>query len=307
MLETSNRASIGSFAWVIALLIGGLIATAAWEFYARGVSPNFFAPGAAAEAADDLTDATPLGEGEENNVAQLGEGDENNVAPLGEGEENDAAQLGEGDENDVAPTGDEAFLDDEAAPAEPAAAAVEATTAPEITGFAGMIAGVLGKETIPGLALSVPDLVSALAAKMEFNLPADEYASFDLAGEMFVIDMPMIVNLALGVILLPLLYMLIVRPIFFFLPWIILGPLFGALVFALFGYVVNGILLEQTPFFGLLGMDTAAAATDNAAAVPAAVADFAEDEGFDKGLSWLIGDVVYGLFLGLFARIIAGR
>ncbi len=230
MLETSNRASAFSFVWIIALIIGGLLASAVWEFYARGISPNFFG-------------------------------------------------------------------------------LVDGQTRTPQPGFAAMVAGVLGAETIPGLQLFPDDLMRAVAAKMAFDLPPDVYAQFTIAQETFTIDAAVVLNLAAGVIGLPLLYMLIIRPIFFFLPWFILGPIFGLIAFAIAGYLFNVVLLEQAPFFGLLGAEDAAAATaaQPVEAVPPAVERFAASDGFAKGLSWLVGEVVYGLVLGLFTRLIAGR
>lgn len=229
MSDYSNRASAFSVLWLLALIIGGLLASAAWEFYARGLSPNFFG-------------------------------------------------------------------------------VLDGQTVPPQAGFAAMVAGILGSDAIPGFQIFPDTLISAVAAQMAFDLPSESFAQFEIAGEVFNINAAVALHLLAGVIGLPLLYLLIVRPIFFFLPWFILGPLFGVLAFAIAGYLLNVVLLEQAPFFGLLGVEEAAAAGAGAPLtdVPAEVVASAATDGFDKGLSWLIGDVIYGLFLGLFVRIFAG-
>lgn len=198
MLE-NNRASAFSFVWIIALIIAGLVATAVWEFYARGAVPVFF--------------------------------------------------------------GD---------PARPP------------IGFEAIIANLIGQDLVSFLALHPDVLITNVAVELDLPITndlANPIFAFAIADEQFTITQAVLVHLVGGVVGFPLLYMLIIRPIFFFLPSIILGPLYGGLMFVLAGYVLNTIVLGGPAFFGW----------------------------GDLAIASLVGHVLYGFFLGAFASAIAGR
>lgn len=269
----SNRERAFSFVWIIALLIGGLIGTAAFEFYARGVSPVFFSGPAVASSAD--TGSSISTDSESTTGASSGD------ATSGDGVVNGDSSSGDSASGDLA-TGAEADTAPAVAPSGQSASVTP-------SGFSLIVADLIGATEIPGLKVEAEKIIGEVAAKQSIGLPSGVFVSFDIAGEEFNIDAALALSLLAGVVGLPLLYMLIIRPIFFFLPWFALGPLFGVLAFVLVGYVFNTVLLEQPMFFGLLGVE-----------------DGAPDMG-QLGLAWLIGDVVYGLILGLFARLFAGK
>ncbi|MCI4666477.1 MAG: hypothetical protein MRY74_17345 [Neomegalonema sp.] len=218
MSDTSERAGAFTFVWIVALIIGGLIATAAFEFYARGVSPIVFA----AESAP-----------------------KEGVAPQ--------------------------------------------------PGFAKIVADAIGAKQVPGLQVLEPSTVIRAAAN-KVGVAMDAKPLFGGAkpgacpglqlGDCFSADMANILSLAAGVLGLPLLYMLIIRPIFgaIGLPWLLSGLVFGALAFVLATYVLHVVVTDpkNEMMFGLLA-------------------------GKALGVSWLIADLIYGVFLALFTRIIAGR
>lgn len=196
MSDSNYREGPSSIAWLFALIIGGLIATAAWEFYARGVSPVFFG--------DPVRD------------------------PIG---------------------------------------------------FAEMVAGLVGADQVSNVVPFPDALVRTLAASQGVELSRDAIAIFDVAGEVFRVDIAVVAHLVVGVILMPLAYLVIFRGIFGFLPSIILGPLFGAAMFAVAGYVLNTLVLGGPAFFGW----------------------------GELAISSLAGHVVYGLFLGIITSPFVAR
>ena len=196
MSDSIIRERTSTIVWLIALIIAGLIATAAWEFYARGVSPVFFG------------------------------------APVR-----------------------------------------------EPVGFAQMVAGLVGADQVSNLVPWPDALVKALAAHQGMELSSEAIAQFAVAGEVFRVDMAVVAHFVVGVLLMPLFFVLIFRIIFGFLPTIILGPLYGAALFVVAGYVLNTLLMGGAPFWNWS----------------------------ELAISSLVGHVVYGLFLAVVVRIIAGR
>lgn len=199
MSDTSDRASAFSLVWIIALIIAGLIATCAWEFFVRGVSPVIF--------------GDPVRE------------------PYG---------------------------------------------------FAKIVAGLFGADQVSNVVPWPDSLVAALASR--FDLPIsgsieDALMRFEIVGEVFVITPAVAVHLFAGVIAFPLVYMLIIRPILFFLPSIILGPIYGAALFAFATYALLHLVLGGPAFLNWS----------------------------DLAIASLVGHVIYGLFLGVFVSLIAGR
>lgn len=151
-------------------------------------------------------------------------------------------------------------------------------------GFSEIFAGAFGVAEV-GPSLRFNETIADAALELVGGLGGASFAEVPVAGEVYQIDAPMALHVLAGVFVFPFVYMLIFRPILFFAPWFILGPIFGAALWALWSWM--GATYGQAE----LGAEQAAA-------------PFALDA---IGQAALVANLAYGLVLGLFARMIAGR